>query len=347
MATNPRPQSGRLATSDDLEKIMSLDDWLQVTNPGALGCSDAWSVTNTDCAFAFNNTMGVQMSHTSNHWIPGQTPVFSVKMQAPFGPQVISQDFSLIGRGLYVYVSKGPYVIMELDDPVVATAVIQDIVQPNPGDDTIDFKFTYTNTVSNETSLTVSETTGLKVDSKFELGGFSFGVEASFDTTNTTANTQSQTSTTEINEETHIKPHTDFRYKISTVTTTKQTLYGLDFRIGSEIAVDGTITGGIAKATQWTDNGQFLSNWDKWFPIENIANTMQTAKYHVTTQEIITNIKTGVSARDAKADAELQGLPAGVAGQPAGVAGQTQVVSLEPQTVLAQPPGVLAEPQVA
>ncbi|KAK5710533.1 hypothetical protein LTR15_012951 [Elasticomyces elasticus] len=297
MTTNPAPQSGRLATHEDLELIMDQQAWLQATNPGVLGPSDAWAIGNTDCAFAFNNTMCVQMSHESNRWLDGHEPIFAVKggFQLDLRP-VIPQDLSLIGRGLYIYVSKGPYVIMELDSPVVSTVVVQDIVQPNSGDEPFDFKYTYTNTTSSETSLTVSETTGLKVDSKFELGGFSFGVEASFDRTNTTANTQSHTRSTEINEGTTIKPHTNFHYKVSEVTTTKQTLYGLDFRIGSEVSVDGTITGGIAKATQWSERGDQLTNWDRSFPIEKIANTLQTAKYHVTTQEVVTRIENSVTA---------------------------------------------------
>src|SRR5690349_7339074 len=119
MATHPKPQSGRIATHEDLELIMDLQHWLDATNPDKLGIHDAWAVTNTDTAFAFNNEVGIQMTSSSNIWVPGNTPLFAVKFN--FMPQqgnVMQEDLSLNGHGLYVYISKGPYVIMELDDPV-------------------------------------------------------------------------------------------------------------------------------------------------------------------------------------------------------------------------------------
>jgi hypothetical protein len=81
----------------------------------------------------------------------------------------------------------------------------------------------------------VSETTGLKVESKFEIDGFSFGVEASFDQTNTSENTQSTSNTETTTEKFTLKPHSKFHYKVIEETTTIQTLYGLDFSIGSEV----------------------------------------------------------------------------------------------------------------
>jgi hypothetical protein len=117
----PKPQSGRIATHEDLGLIMSLQDWLNATSPDKLGCHDAWAVTNTDDAFAFNNEMGVQMTSESNRWVSGGDPLFTVKGGFPgnlgSNSSIIPQDLSLNGRGLYVYISKGPYKIMELVSP--------------------------------------------------------------------------------------------------------------------------------------------------------------------------------------------------------------------------------------
>lgn len=294
MATHPKPQSGRLATHEDLELIMNLQQWLDATSPDRLGVHDAWAVTNTDNAFAFNNEVGVQMTHSDNVWLPGNTPLFALKFFPGGGGQIIPQDLSLNGHGLYVYISKGPYVIMELDDPVTSDQVISDIVENNDTAQSKHFEWSYSKTTSQTTSLTVSESTGLKVESKFEVDGFSFGVEASFDRTRTSENTQSLTNTTTVTDSTDIQPHSKFHYKVIERTTSTQTLYGLDFTIGSEVAADGTVTGGIAKATQFGKESDlsFLTHWDKFFPIEQIANTTQTAKYHVNTTRLVTRIET-------------------------------------------------------
>ena len=301
MSAGPKPQSGRIATHEDLEMIMDLQHWLDATNPDKLGVHDAWAVTNTDCAFAFNNEVGVQMSHSHNVWIPGETPLFALKFLPGGGGPAIPRDLSLDGHGLYVYISKGPYVIMQLNDPVSDSQVITDVVESNDSAQSKTFQYSYEKTTSQTTTLTVSETTGLKIDSKVEFDGFSFGVEASFDKTRTTENSQLSSNTTTVAESTVIPPHTKFRYKVTEKTTTTQTLYGLDFTIGSEVSKDGTITGGIAKATQFGQEGdlKFLSNWDRFFPIENIANTTQTAKYHVTTTKLVTRIDTSNPTSDA------------------------------------------------
>lgn len=300
MATGPKPQSGRIATHEDLEMIMDLQHWLDATNPDRLGVHDAWAVTNTDTAFAFNNEVGVQMTHADNAWLPGNTPLFALKFFPGGGGPVIPRDLSLDGHGVYVYISKGPYVIMELDDPVTNSQVITEVVENNDSAQSKNFEYSYSKTTSQSTTLTVSETTGLKVESKVEFDGFSFGVEASFDKTRTSENNQSLSSTTTVTESTEIAPHTKFHYKVIEKTTTTQTLYGLDFRIGSEVAKDGTVTGGIAKATQFGQEGdsRFLSNWNRFFPIEQIANTTQTAKYHVTTTKLVTRIETNNPTSD-------------------------------------------------
>ncbi|KEF61650.1 uncharacterized protein A1O9_03218 [Exophiala aquamarina CBS 119918] len=262
---------------------------------------DAWAVTNTDTAFAFNNEVGVQMTHTSNGWLSGNLPLFAVKSTFPFvGMPMIPRDLSLDGHSVYVYISKGPYVVTELDDPVTNSQVITEVVENNDSAQTKHFEFSYSKTTSQSTSLTVSETTGLKVESKVEIDGFSFGVEASFDKTRTSENSQTLSSTTTVTESTEISPHTKFHYKVIEKTTTTQTLYGLDFRIGSEVAKDGTVTGGIAKATQFgrDSNLSHLSNCDRFFPVEQLANTTQTAKYHVTTTKLLTRIETNNPTSD-------------------------------------------------
>lgn len=293
----PKPQSGRLAEPSDLELFMDLQKWLDVTAPEALGVADAWAITNTDRAFAFNNWVGVQMSHEDNRWLRGDVPFFK-NIFSPFQP--IPRDFSLDGGGLYVYISKGPYIIMELADPTVETAVIEDVEETNTHHNKKQFQFSYTKTETQQTTLTVSETTSLKVSSSFELDGFSFGVEASFDKTNTKENQQSSSESTTLTESTTIAPHSKFRYKVSNETTTKLTLYGLDFSLGTEIPADGVVNGGIWKATHWEDHENIanLTNWNKSFPIEKFGTFTQTAKYHVSSKGMVTKIDTSDGRED-------------------------------------------------
>ena len=300
MSTDSKPQSGRLATHQDLELFMDLQAWLNATDPNKLGVHDSWAVTDTDNAFAFNNEMGVQMTHADNRWVSGSDSIKSVKFMGmlPWGSEpVISQDLSLNGRGLYVYISKGPYVIMELKNPVTTIQVVAEFEEDNRSEQPKNFEYTYSKTTTQSTSLTVSETTALKVESKFELDGFSFGVEASFDRSRTTENSQATSVTTTVTESTTIEAHKKFAYKVREETTTTETLYGLDFRIGGEVALDGTVTGGLAKATQFPNETNFrdlgyYNTWDRIFPIEQFINPVQTAKYHVVTQHMVTKIDT-------------------------------------------------------
>jgi hypothetical protein len=48
---------------------MDLDMWLAATDPSRIGRSDALAVGSTNCAFAFNGTIGVVKAHASNMWV--------------------------------------------------------------------------------------------------------------------------------------------------------------------------------------------------------------------------------------------------------------------------------------
>ena len=90
------PRSGRLITTDDLYKMgLDLQLMLNLTNNNTLKCPDAWAQGNTDAAFACNNFVGVQRSHSSNEyrydWV----------------------NFSA-DRGLYIYTPGEAYVMQQI-----------------------------------------------------------------------------------------------------------------------------------------------------------------------------------------------------------------------------------------
>jgi hypothetical protein len=262
---------------------MSLDQWLQATSPDALHCPDAWAIRDTNRAFAFNNYIGVENSHRSNEWFTNFARYETGNFL--FGnPFVLSRAAS--GHGTYVYISNGPYKILDLQDPLISTVEIENEDIPNNIDETLNHTFTYTVTKGQSTKLTVTESTSLKVSSSFELDGFSFGLEASYDTSKTNENEQSQVATTSITDTIQIPPHKHFTLAVSQETTRKEMIYGIDLAIASE-----SPEGCIGKCTNLDPRDQ--ANWNRFFPIEKIANTTQTAKHHVITDHVVTKIKSG------------------------------------------------------
>lgn len=68
-STSIKPESGTLATPDDLSQMRSLDEWLTLLKPDKLHITDTWNEGSTLSAFAFNDWMGVEKRHASNVWV--------------------------------------------------------------------------------------------------------------------------------------------------------------------------------------------------------------------------------------------------------------------------------------
>lgn len=260
-----KPESGRLATHEDMEQFMSLDGWLGATDPIKLKVNDAWSEGNTDQAFSFNNCTGVQRSHRGNDW------------------NFFGIDLAGAGHGTYVYLPRDPVFIQNLSDPEVSTNHVTTIPLANETDSPQSLTVTYTNLFSQSTTIINTEHMNISVNASFNLEGFGFGVNTSFDSTNSTENSKSLSSSLAIETSITIPAHSTYNLDVSTETTTKQMQYGLDIAISSNHP-----DGGIAKATD--DKG----TWSKFFRIEELVQggTTRTAKYNVTTEHAVTRIKT-------------------------------------------------------
>ncbi|KAF2465847.1 uncharacterized protein BDR25DRAFT_360002 [Lindgomyces ingoldianus] len=270
----------------DLEDFADLQRWPDTTAPEAFKVSGS-----------------VQMTHESNRWVPGSTPLISIKgfdMLSPDMESIILQDLSFNGRGFYVYISRGPYVIRELADPVVEKQPLRDIVEKNEHKHEKTFTYLYQMTDTEPTTLTVSETTDLKCSASFEVGGFAFAVEASFDRTNTKENSKSTTTEDSFTETTTINHESAFRYKTWQETTMTDELYGLDFALGSAVDKDGKKIGGIANAI-----------WIEKNAIEELGNFSQTAKYRVVETAAKTKIWTSDSGGEGMLPIEPDGQNAG------------------------------------
>jgi hypothetical protein len=257
-----QPESGRLATHEDLESLgFDLQTWLNMTSPGVLKCGDAWAEGNTDQAFSFNNCTAIQRSHRDNDW------------------NFFGIDLARDGHGTYVYVPKDPYFIKELVPSHVETEEIVNLPINNPHDEVLDVTQTYAETQGQETTITNTEHFGLVVETSIDIEGFSFSLSASFDTTKSEENKKSHITESSLSIPIHVPPRSTRTLKVTKTTTTTQKLYGVDIEISSNHP-----DGGIAKAPK--DKGQ----WDTFFRIEDVTGkrNKQTAKYNVVTRQVAT-----------------------------------------------------------
>ena len=124
----------------------------------------------------------------------------------------------------------------------------------------VQFTSSYQKSVQKTITITASQTSSLSISTGLDIEGFSFDVKASFDTTNTQANSKTNGVTTQEIVNATLPPGTVVNVDIVTTTHSKLMIYEVVFAIGSD-----NPEGSIAKATQ--NRG----DWDKFFRIEGIA----------------------------------------------------------------------------
>ncbi|RUS13123.1 hypothetical protein BC937DRAFT_86300 [Endogone sp. FLAS-F59071] len=262
MAQPNNPKSGRLAEREDFD----LDDMLRRTSNQALNITDAWAQGNTDGAFAINNFVGVQRSHRANDWNDGWVDLTTWK--PPYST--------------YVYLPGDPYLIENLTVPKIERQQVATIPVTNTTSEPITTSVTYTETESQTTTITKAWAIGLKIDTKFELFGHTFGFEASFNTSNTEETSKNTTSSTEFTATVAVPANSSYELDVYQEITTQTCLYGLDVAIGSDNPL-----GSLGKATQ------NQSTWDRFFLIENILENggKQQAKYQIDITNVVTKIE--------------------------------------------------------
>lgn len=258
------PRSGRLVTTADFDSIgLDLQAMLNTTNPNVLHINDAWAITNTDCAFACNNFVGVQRSHRDNDY--------------NFGWVDFSRD-----RGTYVYTPHDPYIIQVLTNPATDIKEIATIQIPNSTPVPLTVTKTYQEEEIEATRILNCWSVSLTLSASFEMAGNKFELETSFDQSREDETSKSKSTTTSISTEVSVPPTSDYTLHVMQFTTKQTVMYGLDLVIGSD-----NPDGSIGKVTR------DQSNWDRWFKWEDIApdHVKQTAKYMVETTHAVTKVE--------------------------------------------------------
>jgi hypothetical protein len=233
--------TGHLTTHEELEATgASLQDWLNLT--AHLGVNDSWASGNTDCAFSFNNCTGVQRSHKANDW-------------NFFGIDLVKQ-----GHATYTYMLEAPKLVETLTDNTTSTTDKHDVWDNRNSPVPIQFSTSYQKSSEKNITITASQTSSLSISTGMDIEGFKFDVTASFDTTNTQANSKTNSVTSQDNASATLPPGSAVDVDIVTTIHTKLMIYEVVFAIGSD-----NPEGSIAKATK------SQSVWDKFFRIEDIA----------------------------------------------------------------------------
>ncbi|RFU31478.1 hypothetical protein B7463_g4886, partial [Scytalidium lignicola] len=254
--------NGHLTTVAELEATgLDLQGWLNAT----AGLPDAWAEGNTDCAFKVNDFVGVQRSHRANDW------------------NYFGGNLNLVGKGTYTHISGDPVPIGSANISTVADITQTGTWDNSTGAEPATFTLSFVNSVSDSVQLAVSQTAKWGGDASFDIEGFKFGLSASYDITNTTANDQSTSSSTTDEVSRVLAPGEVVQHSIRRSTTTAVQAYKVTVAI-SGIDPAGT----IGKASR--DQG----SWDRFLKIEDVAAGKATlssdAQYVVTTTTVRTDV---------------------------------------------------------
>ncbi|KAF8800980.1 hypothetical protein BYT27DRAFT_7235923 [Phlegmacium glaucopus] len=268
--------TGHLTTHEELEATgINLQDWLNLT--AHLGVNDSWASGNTDCAFSFNDCTGVQRSHRANDW------------------NFFGIDLAKQGRATYTYMLEAPKLVETLTDNTTSTTDKHDVwdnrISPVP----VQFTTSYQKSTEKNITITASQTSSLSISTGMNIEGVSFDVTASFDTTNTQANSKTDTVTSQDNVNATLPPGSVVDVDIVTTIHTKLMIYEVVFAIGSD-----NPEGSIAKATKTQ------GDWDKFFRIEDIAGDRVKTK----TRIAISNASTALATSNVRTALVQQYLPA-------------------------------------
>jgi len=256
--------TGHLTSHEELEATgLNLQDWLDLTSPRHLGGNDSWAEGNTDCAFSFNNCTAVQRSHRANDW------------------NFFGIDLAGGGHATYTYMLEAPKLVETLTDTTTTKTDKHDVWDNSKSPVPTQFTTSYQKSSERNVTITASQTSSLTISTGMEIEGFKFDVSASFNTTNTQANSKTDSVTSQDNVNATLPPGSVVDVDIVTTTHAKLMIYEVVFAIGSD-----NPEGSIAKATK------DKSVWDKFYRIETIAGdrVKSLARYKVNTTETKTSI---------------------------------------------------------
>lgn len=233
--------TGHLTIHDELEATgISLQEWLNLT--ANLVAKDSWASGNTNCAFSFNDCTGVERQHKANDW------------------NFFGIDLAKQGHATYTYMLEAPKLVETLTDNTTSTTDKHDVWDNRNSPVPTQFTTSFQKSAEKNVTITASQTSSLSISTGMDIEGFSFDVTASFNTTNTQANSKTDTVTSQDNASATLPPGSVVDVDIVTTIHTKLMIYEVVFAIGSD-----NPEGSIAKASK------IESVWDKFFRIEDIA----------------------------------------------------------------------------
>ena len=236
---------------------------LNITNNRALNCPDAWAQGNTDAAFACNNFVGVQRSHSSNDYNYGW-----VDVQAE--------------RGTYLYTPGEAYIMQQITQPVTEVLEIATIPVANSSTEATTVTETYQEETTESARILDSWSSTLTLKTEFKMFGQGFELEGSLTKGNESETSKATTKSSSVAIQITVPPKSSSSLHVTRITSKQTVMYGLDLMIGSD-----NPTGSIGKATQ--NQG----TWDRWFRWEDVAkdHVKQTAKFMVETNHVVTNVE--------------------------------------------------------
>lgn len=197
-------------------------------------------------------------------------------------------DLAKQGHATYTYMLQAPKLVETLTDTTTSTTNKHDVWDNRNSPIPIQFSTTYGKSAQKNVTITASQKSSLSISTGMNIEGFTFNVTASFDTTNTQANSQTDSVTSQDTANATLPPGTAVDVDIVTTIRTTLMIYEAVFAIGSD-----NPEGSIAKAPETR------SDWNKFFRIEDIVGdrVKSLARYKVNTIESKTSLAiTNVSA---------------------------------------------------
>eukprot|EP00898_Chlorokybus_atmophyticus_P002372 jgi/Chlat1/3135/Chrsp21S03370 len=212
-------------TQQDLETVMSLQDWLNTTDRvrKADGLNDAWAIGNTDCAFRINNMTAVQRTHRDNDW-------------NYWGDLSQVYHDNGLNYGTYLDVQTENMIVEVIgQSPPTVTVTRGQTFDNSRGSGSL--SYTYTTGSSSTADHEVTVTDEVKADMEFGLEAKGFGFKVSASIGHTTA-TMDATHTTVSTEETINATVGSGQYaELHNVKMTSQTRY----RIRVPVVMEGYV----------------------------------------------------------------------------------------------------------